>query len=610
MALLKRYGVYTAIAAVFLYLLYSLSFPYEPYDPKQGKGKDQHQQHHDKEPQRPGRPNNEQQQRPLPAYDWTKIPLKNPVHSLTPLPTGAPKALPKIQHAFKGEDATAKNIRETRKEEVKKVFFRSWKNYRAQAWLHDELKPITGGSKDVFGGWAASLIDALDTLWIMGFEEEFRSAMKDIEKINFGTTNLETVNVFETNIRHLGGLLAAYELSKEEVLLKKAKEVGEMLYHAFDTQNRMPITRWNFHKAARGEAQVADETVLLAEIGSMTMEFSRLSQITGDPKWYDAITRVTQVFEKQQDSTKLPGMWPIVVNARKPDFTQDSGFTLGAMADSTYEYFAKTYALLGGLDPVYKKLYEKSMETAIKHTLFRPMTPENTDMLMTGFVRAEGSTATLNPELQHLVCFAGGMFALGGKIFDIPNHVKIGRKITDACVWAYKTSPAGIMPEVSHLYKCANTTECAWDEKAWKEEVVTRGDLSKEKDPQQNIANLRLPKGFTAIDDRRYILRPEAIESVFILYRITGEQSWQAAAWDMFTAIEKSTATDLGNAALQDVSAENPPKMDSMEVRHTVFIKSGKDANINSELLDGRNTEIFLSGLLRTRRHQPRRLRL
>lgn len=553
MALLRRYGVYTAIAAVFLYMFYSLSFPYDPnYTPQNG------------EPQRPDRP----KEPPPKSYNWAKIPMKNPVSSLTPLPTGEPKPLPKIQHDFEKEDATAKKIRESRREEVKKTFLRCWRNYRSNAWMHDELKPITGGSRDPFGGWAASLIDALDTLWIMGFKEEFTSAMKDVEQINFGSTYLEKVNVFETNIRHLGGLLAAYELSGEKILLTKAKEVGEMLYHAFDTPNHMPIARWDPHKKGEGQEQIADETALVAEIGSLTMEFSRLSQITGDPKWYDAITRITKEFEKQQGSTKLPGMWPIVINPRKPDFTQDTGFTLAAMADSLYEYFSKTYALLGGLDPVYKTLYEKSMETAIKHTLYRPMTPENTDMLMSGFVRAEGATATLNPEMQHLVCFAGGMFALGGKMFEITEHVTIGRKLTDACVWAYKASPAGIMPEISHLYKCPSTANCTWDSKAWQAEVAARADLNKEKDPQQNIANLRLPEGFTAVDDRRYILRPEAIESVFVLYRITGQQSWQAAAWDMFSAIEKHTSTDLGNAALLDVSNPNPPKMDSMEVSY------------------------------------------
>ena len=158
-------------------------------------------------------------------------------------------------------------------------------------------------------------------------------------------------------------------------------------------------------------------------------------------------------------------------------------------------------------------------------------------------------------------------------MFEIPEHVEIGRKLTDGCIWAYKALPHGIMPEVSHLYACSNMTSCEWDEQAWKAGVEQMADLGTEKDPLQNIANMRLPKGFTAIDDRRYILRPEAIESVFILYRITGQQKWQAAAWDMFTAIQQNTQTELANAALIDVTApdSSPPKMDSMEVSEHGF---------------------------------------
>lgn len=563
MALLRRYAGYTALAALFLYMFYSLSFP---YDNGQGvannDGNNNNNEHH-----QPGRP---QEAAPpaRPRYNWAEVRHQHPIESPTPLPSGEPHSLPSIQHSFdkEEEEAAAKNIRESRREEVKKTFFRCWKNYRAKAWMHDELKPITGGARDTFGGWAATLIDALDTLWIMGFEEEFRSSMKDVEKIDFGTTPLEEVNVFETTIRHLGGLLSAYELSGEEVLLTKAKEVGEMLYHAFDTPNHMPKTRWNPHKKGKGERQVADTRVLVAEIGSLSMEFTKLSQITKDPKWYDAIARVTQVFERGQDKTKIPGMWPIVVNAQKTLFNEDNAFTLGAMADSTYEYLPKMHILLGGVEPAYKNMYDKATAAAIKHTMYRPMTPGNADLLMTGFVRVEGE-AHLDSELQHLACFAGGMFALGGKVFNKPDHLTIGRKITDTCFWAYRNSPAGIMPEVSHLYKCANTTgDCPWSEEAWKEDIASRASLSgEEKDPSQNIANLRLPKGFTSIEDRRYILRPEAIESVFVMYRTTGQQQWQAAAWDMFTAIEKHTATEFGNAALLDVSTDSPPRADSME---------------------------------------------
>jgi mannosyl-oligosaccharide alpha-1,2-mannosidase len=562
MALLRRYTLYSVIAVFLLYMLYSLSFPYEN-GPGQGPYTTQ---------PKPKKPRPERQQA-YKSFDWTKVPIKNPVESPIPLPTTGPTTLAKIQFDFseKKEDAAAKNIRETRRDEVRKQFLKCWRNYRTYAWMHDEIRPISGEVTDHFGGWAATLIDALDTLWIMGFEEEFNSAIEDVETIDFGYTHLDHINVFETNIRHLGGLLAAFELSKDQRLLAKATEVGDMLFHAFDTPNHMPITRWKMREAGEGKPQVADDRVLLAEIGSMTMEFTRLSQLTGDAKYYDAVTRITRLLEEQQEKTKLPGMWPIVVNAKHADFADENTFTLNSMADSMYEYLPKMYALLGGQDYIYRKMYEKAMDAASKYVLFRPSTPQDSDLLVSAAVRVEGSTTFVDPVLQHLSCYTGGMFALGSKLFGKEDHYKIARKLTNGCVWAYKASPAGLMPESSHLLQCANTTDCRWDEKAWKSEVTSRAEQTEEKDPLQNIANMRLPAGFTSIDDRRYILRPEAIESVFIMYRITGEQSWQAAAWDMWTAIQRTTDTDIGNSALLDVSAETPIRQDSMEVSHHTF---------------------------------------
>ncbi|KAL5121156.1 hypothetical protein ACEQ8H_001008 [Pleosporales sp. CAS-2024a] len=550
MALLRRYSLYALIAVGLIYLLHSLNVPYQ------------------EDTQRPyvTRPQPDGSQR-HDSVDWAKWPLKYPVATPIPLPKSEPAQLPHVQFDFASqpEDAAAKTIREARRDEVRKQFLKCWRNYRARAWMHDEIKPISGEVADHFGGWAATLIDALDTLWIMGFSDEFNSAIDDIASIDFGYTPLEQINVFETNIRHLGGLLAAFDLSRDKRLLAKAVEVGNMLYHAFDTPNHMPITRWRTREAAQGKPQVADEQVLLAEIGSLSMEFTRLSQLTGNVKYYDAVTRITRLMEDQQDKTKLPGMWPLIVNAKVADFTGDNTFTLNAMADSMYEYLPKMYALLGGQDASYRKMYEKAMDVAAKHALFRPSTPEDSDLLASGVVRVEGSSVMLEPVLQHLSCYTGGMYALGSRLFAKEEHYKIARKLTDTCVWAYKSTKSGIMPEVSHLMQCPNTTECHWNEKEWHDAVAARADHGTEKDPLKNIANLRLPTGFTAIDDRRYILRPEAIESVFVMYRVTGEQAWQAAAWDMWTAIQRNTDTDLANSALSDVSVETPPREDSME---------------------------------------------
>lgn len=197
MALLRRYGIYAAITAVFLYVFYSLSFPYQQSFPEGNQQRPQHPQHpHHEENQKPEEKKPEGVKEPvkLKIYNWAKVPLQHPIESFTPMPTGEPKALPKIQFEFKDEDATAKNIREKRRDEVKKAFEKCWRNYREKAWMHDELAPISGSWKNTFGGWGATLIDALDTLWIMGFKEEFSSAMKDVEQIDFGVTDMEKIN--------------------------------------------------------------------------------------------------------------------------------------------------------------------------------------------------------------------------------------------------------------------------------------------------------------------------------------------------------------------------------------------------------------------------------
>jgi mannosyl-oligosaccharide alpha-1,2-mannosidase len=112
--------------------------------------------------------------------------------------------------------------------------------------MHDEVMPITKGNRNHFGGWGATLIDALDTLWIMDMEKDFAIATAALEKIDFTTTPLDVLNLFETTIRYLGGLLAAHDLSKGKypILMSKALQLGDMLYMAFDTPNRMPVTRW------------------------------------------------------------------------------------------------------------------------------------------------------------------------------------------------------------------------------------------------------------------------------------------------------------------------------------------------------------------------------
>ncbi|KAK6537971.1 hypothetical protein TWF694_010864 [Orbilia ellipsospora] len=259
-----------------------------------------------------------------PDYDqphWTKIAENFPVpsESIIPLPTGNPKTLPRIQYNFKtgSESNTERNERLERQGAVKDAFKHAWEGYRAHAWGHDEVTPVSGGFKDPFAGWAATLVDALDTMAIMGLHAEFEEALTAVKKIDFTTTHRMDIPMFETTIRYLGGLLGAYDVTgqKHKILLDKAKELAEILYNAFDTPNRMPVLYFQWQPENVKQRHRASTTSCMAEIGSMSVEFTRLAQLTGENKYFDAIQRITNEFDKFLMNTTLPGFWPQVVDA-------------------------------------------------------------------------------------------------------------------------------------------------------------------------------------------------------------------------------------------------------------------------------------------------------
>jgi mannosyl-oligosaccharide alpha-1,2-mannosidase len=193
-------------------------------------------------------------------YQWAQRKENYPVSSMIPLPTGTSPTIPKIQHAFKKPTAVRAAEMKTRRDSVQGTFDRAWEGYKNKAWMKDELAPISGASRNAFGGWAATLVDTLDTLWIMNKTVDFEQAVADVKNIDFTTTGDAEINTFETTIRYMGGLLATHDLSegKYPQLLEKAVELGNFLYAAFDTPNRMPITRWKWQKYVYSPRKGAD----------------------------------------------------------------------------------------------------------------------------------------------------------------------------------------------------------------------------------------------------------------------------------------------------------------------------------------------------------------
>ncbi|OBT74206.1 hypothetical protein VF21_07048 [Pseudogymnoascus sp. 05NY08] len=432
------------------------------------------------------------------------------------LPTGTPKKMPQIQFDFPAESAEARSLREERRDLVRDEFLHAWQGYKKYAWGHDEVGPVKGGFRDPFCGWAATIVDSLDTLWIMGLKDEFEEALETVEKIDFTTSPKTSIPVFETTIRYLGGLLAAYDISgaKYPVLLTKATELGEILMSIFDTPNRMPVLHYQWQPQSASERHRAAGNSNFAELGSLTMEFTRLAQLTGEHKYYDAVARITNALvEWQERGTEIKGIFPDSVdasgcnatyvppeetpaaipsqNATKKHFLrrplteeeicrpqgltpgpQRQSFSMGGGQDSTYEYFSKMHLLLGGLDSTYSKLYTNTMDAIRSHLLYRPLIPGNRNVLFSAKMQInpylpDDRNHEMIYEVTHLTCFIGGMVGMGAKLFGIDNDLSIAEKLADGCVWAYEATKSGVMPEDARAVPCENPLDCDWDEEKY-----------------------------------------------------------------------------------------------------------------------------------------------
>ncbi|CAK47995.1 CAZyme family GH47 [Aspergillus niger] len=681
-----------------------------------------------------------------PHPHWKKMPEQYPLapEDLIQLPAGQSKALPKLQADFKDESSADKMKRLERLSTIRSTFEHAWTGYKTSAMGHDEVMPLRGGYRDPFNGWGATLVDGLDTLWLMGLKEEFSLAVDYIKTIDFTTSKKKDIPVFETVIRYMGGLLGAYDISghKYDVLLEKAVELAEIIMGAFDTPNRMPTLFYKWAPLYTVQPHRADKKAVLAELGSLSVEFTRLAQLTKENKYYDAIARITNALEEYQDNTQLPGLWPMKIDAsgckktpthidhevprgkvpaesptstaptkphttrpaptdaqsyteflvphdarslhedaqpadyggvsrqnypsseseyrasfdkQTPDAQCHEGLTspasesekygLGALADSTYEYLPKEYMLLGGLNDQYRTMYEKAIKATKERLLFQPMIKGGRDVrfLSTMTVPKQPGRTKVTYDGDHLSCFVGGMVGIGAKLFGLEGDMDLASKLTDGCVWAYESTKTGIMPEHFSLLPCKQGEKCEWNEEAYykaldpnmqerlaraaarkeekekerekakanepyvdpepeainsikkshakrergnwhviatppddikkKEEEVVEpvDDAEEEKAPSHEefvaarIRNERLPPGVTRLVDRKYLLRPEAIESVFIMYRLTGDEYWREKGWEMFEAVSKHTRTELANSAIEDVTVQTPKPTDEMQ---------------------------------------------
>ena len=305
--------------------------------------------------------------------------------------------------------------------EIRTGMQRAFQAYMRDAWKADEYMPVQKRGTNTFGGKGLTIIDSLDTLYLMGLHEEFGRAR------NFVANDFHFrghINVFENTIRVLGGLLSAYSLTKDELFLTNAKMVGEVLLTAFPQRIPCGVIDTNRHGYCGAQSWSGGKSVN-AEVGTLAVEFVALSKFTGDARWSDKIHAINRYWREHDHELLRMNIDPKSERMTGPA-------TIGGGIDSTYEYLIKLRQLTG--DRLAGELYN-TFEKMIVEQMFVTYGE-------TTFARAAGSD-----ELEHLGCFLGGMLIMGNK------YVQQGLAMTETCARMYTTNPSGIACDKARIQR-------------------------------------------------------------------------------------------------------------------------------------------------------------
>uniref|UniRef100_A0A8C7Z1K6 alpha-1,2-Mannosidase n=1 Tax=Oryzias sinensis TaxID=183150 RepID=A0A8C7Z1K6_9TELE len=326
-----------------------------------------------------------------------------------------------------------------RLEAVRDAFRHAWKGYKDYAWGHDELRPISKSYSEWFG-LGLTLIDALDTMWILGLKDEFEEAKAWVATELTFNKNVD-VNLFESTIRILGGLLSTYHLTGDALFLDKAKDIGSRLMPAFNTPSKIPYSDVNIGKGtAHPPRWTSDSTV--AEVTSIQLEFRELSRLTQDPQYQNAVGEVMKQVNKL--SGKLDGLVPMFINTNSGQFTHQGVFTLGARADSYYEYLLKQWLQGGKKEPQFLEDYLQAIE-GVKKNLLQKSSPKGLTFV------GELSNGQFSPKMDHLVCFLPGTLALGAHNGLPPEHMDLAKELMETCYQMYAQMETGLSPEIVYF---------------------------------------------------------------------------------------------------------------------------------------------------------------
>uniref|UniRef100_A0A5B7A9F7 alpha-1,2-Mannosidase n=1 Tax=Davidia involucrata TaxID=16924 RepID=A0A5B7A9F7_DAVIN len=452
-----------------------------------------------------------------------------------------------------------------RQQSIKKAFIHAWSGYKRNAMGYDELMPLSQRGVDGLGGLGATVVDALDTAMIMGIDEVVSEASSWIEtQLPDRISQKGQVNLFETTIRVVGGLLSAYHLSggdqgkntihkgpKPIVYLENARNLADHLLTAFTSSpTAIPFSDVILHE--RSAHPAPDGLSSTSEVSTLQLEFNYLSSLTGDPKYS---SESMKVLEHLKTLPKVEGLVPIYISPHSGEFSGEN-IRLGSRGDSYYEYLIKVWLQHRESNWTYlHDMYEEAMK-GVRHLLVRKSVPNG--LVFVGEL-PYGPKGAFSPKMDHLVCFLPGTLALGATkgitkekamkdnllTFEDLENLKLAEELAKTCFEMYSVTSTGLAPEIAYFNV----------------EGHPEGGLDGGNKSSKYVTDIIIKHA-----DRHNLLRPETVESLFILYRITEDPKYREWGWEIFEAFEKYTKVDSGGySSLDDVTMLPPQKRDKME---------------------------------------------
>ncbi|CAJ0833793.1 21767_t:CDS:10 [Entrophospora sp. SA101] len=281
----------------------------------------------------------------------------------------------------------ANSITNERRQELKlkakEMFYHGFDSYMKYAFPYDELNPIHCVGKgsdrinlqvhnpinDVLGDYSLTLVDTLDTFIVFNDTKGFQDAVQNvIDNVSFDVNS--KVQVFELNIRALGGLLSAHLLASDSrfgftipkynnELLDLALDLGKRLLPAFqNSRTGIPYPRVNLRY---GVPKTETHETCTAGAGSLILEFGVLSRLTNDPRFENAARGALFGLWNRRTDLNLVGN---VINMQTGQWVHTASST-GAGIDSFFEYLLKAYVLFGEIE--YFEIFNEAYSAILRH---------------------------------------------------------------------------------------------------------------------------------------------------------------------------------------------------------------------------------------------------